>query len=338
MRHRAPLSDDFTIPPFGPVDLSPAFGRVLGTSPAMQRLFDAVRRLSASEATVLLEGETGTGKGLLAEAIHAASPRAAGPFVQVDCGAISRSLIESELFGHERGAFTGAINARVGALASAQGGTVFLDEIGELPLELQPVLLRAIEQRVVKPVGGNDLVPLDVRVIAATNRDLAREVERGTFRSDLYFRLNIVRFHIPALRERREDVAMLAAHFYRALTGGKEPPAELVASLAAHDWPGNVRELKNAVERTVLLGTSAFLPPEARRPTTSDTEELHDPSFSFGEAKRIGVERWERAYVRALLGRHRGNVTAAARAARMDRNHLRRLARRYRPADGEGVR
>jgi DNA-binding NtrC family response regulator len=332
MRHREALPDDLVADPA-------AFGPVLGASPAMRRLFTTLRRVATTEATVLLEGETGTGKGLLAEAVHAASPRAAGPFVQVDCGAISRNLIESELFGHERGSFTGATASRVGALASAQGGTVFLDEIGELPLELQPVLLRAIEQRVVKPVGSNQVVDLDVRVIAATNRDLAVEVAKGTFRSDLFFRLGVVQLEIPPLRERREDLAMLVEHFFQALTGGRKPPSELVDSFLAHDWPGNVRELRNAVERAVLLGAPFFSPSTTTvLRAQPSSHEIHDPTLSFRAAKQIGVSRWEREYVRALLARHRGNVTAAARSANMDRNHLRRLARRYRSDEGAGVR
>ncbi|HEX7842916.1 MAG TPA: sigma 54-interacting transcriptional regulator, partial [Kofleriaceae bacterium] len=234
------------------------WGRALGTSEAMRRLFAVLPRLAESDSTILLEGETGTGKGLLAEAIHEASPRAAGPFIVLDCGAIPPSLIESELFGHEKGAFTGAAAARVGGFEAARGGTVFLDEIGELPLDMQPKLLRALEDRVVKRLGGNEPVRLDIRIIAATNRDLRSEINQGRFRSDLYYRLNTIRLRIPPLRERRDDIALLVAHFYRPLRpGGEPPPAELIAELARHDWPGNVRELRAAVERAVLLGDPA---------------------------------------------------------------------------------
>ncbi|HAP74890.1 MAG TPA: transcriptional regulator, partial [Acidimicrobiaceae bacterium] len=182
------------------------YGRALGTCPAMRRIFALLPRLAAADATILLEGETGTGKSLLAEAIHEASPRASGPYVVVDCGAIPPTLIESELFGHEKGAFTGAATTRIGAFESARGGTLFLDEIGELPIEMQPKLLRALEERVVKRVGGNESIRLDLRLIAATNRELREEVNRGRFRSDLFYRLATMRLRIPPLRERRDDI------------------------------------------------------------------------------------------------------------------------------------
>jgi transcriptional regulator with GAF, ATPase, and Fis domain len=310
------------------------FGALLGESPAMRRLFAILPRLAASDNTVLLQGETGTGKGVVAEAIHAASPRAKGPLVHVDCGAISGSLIEAELFGHQRGAFTGAIVSRLGALAAAHGGTVFLDEIGELPLDLQPRLLRAIEQRVIKPVGSDVPVALDVRVIAATHRDLRAEVQRGAFRQDLYFRLDIVRLRIPPLRERRGDIIVLARHFYRQMAGGREPTAESLAAFLEHDWPGNVRELRNEVERAVLLG-GEFCPAAAFAPQrdSGDPPEIHDQNLSFRRAKAIAMARWEQRYVEVLLTRHRNNVTAAARQAQMDRNHLSRLSRRHRRAE-----
>jgi len=305
------------------------WGRALGASEAMRRIFAVLPRLADSDATILLEGETGTGKGLLAEAIHEASPRASGPLIVLDCGAIPPTLIESELFGHERGAFTGAAAARIGGFEAAHGGTVFLDEIGELPLDMQPKLLRAIEDRVVKRVGGNEPVRLDIRVIAATNRDLRSEINQGRFRSDLYYRLNTFRLRIPPLRERREDIALLVAHFYRQLSpGGEPPPAELLAELARHDWPGNVRELRAAVERAVLLGDPAVwraLSGEA--PAAEDTRFVDGTSFRA--AKERAIAAWERDYVRSLIARHDGNLSRAARAVRMDRNHLRELLRRH---------
>jgi DNA-binding NtrC family response regulator len=312
------------------------WGRALGTSEAMRRIFAVLPRLAESDSTVLLEGETGTGKGLFAEAIHEASPRARAPFVVLDCGAIPPTLIESELFGHEKGAFTGAAAARVGGFEAAHGGTVFLDEIGELPLDMQPKLLRALEDRVVKRVGGNEPIRLDIRIVAATNRDLRTEINQGRFRSDLYYRLNTFRLRIPPLRERREDIALLVAHFHRQLSpGGEPPPAELISELTRHAWPGNVRELRAAVERTVLLGDPAVwraLSDDA--PALADLAEHADDRFgdgaSFRAAKERAVAAWEREYVRALIARHDGNLSRAARAVRMDRNHLRELLRRHR--------
>ncbi|MEJ7602757.1 MAG: sigma 54-interacting transcriptional regulator [Kofleriaceae bacterium] len=318
---RAPLSND------------DRFGRALGASPAMRRIFALLPRLAESDATILLEGETGTGKGLLATAIHEASGRATGPMTVVDCGAIPPSLIETELFGHEKGAFTGATAARAGAFESAHGGTVFLDEIGELPLDMQAKLLRALEERVVKRVGGNDPIALDIRVIAATNRDLRSEVNRGRFRSDLYYRLGTLRLRIPPLRERREDIALLVSHFYGQIGSG-EPPAELLAELVREDWPGNVRELRATVERAVLLGDREVwheLTGEAPRSASAEPldHEL-DLDVSFRVAKERAVGAWEREYVRALVDRHAGNLSRAARAVRMDRNHLRELLIRHR--------
>ncbi|WP_437908683.1 sigma 54-interacting transcriptional regulator [Sorangium sp. So ce327] len=323
---RQPLSDE------------ERYGRALGQSAAMRRLFALLPRIAGSTSTVLIEGETGTGKGLVAEAIHQSSPRASGPFVVVDCSAIPPNLIEAELFGHVKGAFTGAVASRPGAFEAARGGTVFLDEIGELPLDMQPKLLRALEERVVKRVGSLDPVPLDMRVVAATHRDLRKEVNRGRFRADLFYRLNVVRIRIPPLRERIEDIPLLVAHFYEQLVtdGDPSPPAELLEALAQQDWPGNVRELRAAVERAVLLGDAApwrdgaddegGAPDSAAPPAAEDA---FDPALSFRAAKEKATSRWERAYLRGLLRAHGGNLSAAARAARMDRSHLHELLRRH---------
>ncbi len=310
------------------------WGRALGTSDAMRRIFAVLPKLADSDATILLEGETGTGKGLLASAIHEASPRASGPFIVIDCGSIPPNLIESELFGHEKGSFTGAGSLRIGAFEAARGGTVFLDEIGELPLDMQPKLLRALEEKLVKRIGGNDQIKLDIRVIAATNRDLRSEINRGRFRSDVYYRLNTFRLRVPPLRERRDDIALLIAHFYGQLSrSGGEPPAELIMDLTKHDWPGNVRELRAAVERIVLLGD-----PKVWRDITDDAPSTPAPreearfvdGMSFREAKERAVGEWEREYVRSLIDHHEGNLSRAARAVRMDRNHLRELLVRHR--------
>jgi DNA-binding NtrC family response regulator len=315
------------------------WGRALGRSAGMRRIFALLPKLAAADSTVLLEGETGTGKSLLADVIHDASPRRGAPFMVVDCGAIPPTLIESELFGHEKGAFTGAQAARRGVFEAAAGGTVFLDEIGELPLEMQPRLLRALDDRVVRRVGGNDQIRLDVRVIAATNRDLRAEVNRGRFRSDLFFRLATVRLRVPPLRERRDDIAVLACHFWAQFAGdaGAAPPAELLTDWLKREWPGNVRELRSAVERAVLfddpaiwaeISTTISLPESAREPAVT-VEPVFDETASFRVAKEKAVAEWERAYVRELVRRHDGNLSRAARAARMDRNHLRELLRRH---------
>jgi DNA-binding NtrC family response regulator len=306
------------------------WGRALGASPAMRRLFAVLPRIAEADATVLLEGETGTGKSLIASAIHEQSPRAKGPFIVVDCGAIPPNLIESELFGHDKGAFTGATTNRVGAFEAAAGGTIFLDEIGELPLDMQPKLLRALEERVVKRLGKNESTPLDIRLLAATNRDLRVEINQGRFRSDLYYRLNTFRLRVPPLRERREDIPLLVAHYFEEMGGG-EPPASLLSDFARHDWPGNVRELRAAVERAVLLGDPAVwqgLSEDAPAPRS-------DANASFREAKERAVAQWERDYVRSLIAQHNGNISRAARAVRMDRNHLRELMVRHglRPED-----
>jgi DNA-binding NtrC family response regulator len=304
-----------------PLSAEACFGPVIGESAAMRRVFAVLARSAKVDASILLEGETGTGKGLVAEAIHQASPRAERPFVVVDCGALPPTLIESELFGHARGAFTDAREARVGAFESAQGGTVFLDEIGELPLEMQPKLLRALDSRTVRPIGSTRTVPLDVRIVAATNRDLREEVNRGRFRADLFYRLDVVRLRIPALRERREDIPALAAHFWRVLSRDPdpEPPPELLAWVTEQRWPGNVRELRAAIERAILLGHAG-----GDEPAAAPIEEM-----SFHDAKQRLIDDWERGYLRALVRRFGGNLTRAGAAISLDRNHLRLLLNRH---------
>jgi DNA-binding NtrC family response regulator len=306
------------------------FGDALGQSPAMRRIFAMAAKVATADVTVLLEGETGTGKGLLADLIHRQSARANGPFVVVDCGAIPPTLIESELFGHEKGAFTGAHAARVGAFEAAQGGTVFLDEIGELPVDLQTKLLRALEERTIKRVGSTKPVRLDVRVLAATNRDLREAVNAGRFRADLYYRLAVVRMRLPPLRDRREDIPLLVNHYYRIFTGNDDAiaPASLVTPLAAQEWPGNVRELRSAVERAVLMADPVW-PDEHAEPDPPPSAPVFDDRLSFREAKERAVNAWERRYVTELVERHGGNLSRAARAARMDRAHLRELLRRH---------
>ncbi|MDW8360837.1 MAG: sigma 54-interacting transcriptional regulator [Myxococcales bacterium] len=320
------------------------FGGVVGRSVRMREIFGLLERIAPTDATVLLTGETGTGKDALARAVHEHSPRRSRPFIVVDCGAVVGTLIESELFGHERGAFTGAIAQRQGAFELAHGGTLFLDEIGELPLDLQPKLLRAIETRTIRRVGGSRDLRVDIRVIAATKRNLRLEVERGKFREDLYFRLAVVPVELPPLRERREDIPLLVEHLLARIAEsagsstaqpGLAPGA--LDSLCAHDWPGNVRELRNVLERAVYL-TIAAGQNEVRvglptaplaTPTTGDGSEPFDPSLSYREQKARFEENFERRYVRWLLTRHGGNISAAARAAEMDRKYLHKLARKH---------
>jgi two-component system, NtrC family, response regulator GlrR len=313
-----------------PLADSERFGRLWGRSTAMRRLFALAGRVAASDVTVLIQGETGTGKDALTEAIHQASTRAAGPLVVVDCGAVPPNLFESELFGHERGAFTGADRARAGAFEEADGGTLFLDEIGELPLPLQPKLLRVLEARELRRIGAAQPRKIDVRVIAATNRDLREEVNRGTFRQDLYFRLEVVRLQVPPLRERPEDIPVLAEHFRQlAKPGVVAAPLsdEALANFMAHPWPGNVRELRNAVERLTVMDEMPFAVHVGSAPTGA--EPPVDVQQPFKDAKNALVEGFERRYVSAMLEATGGNISEAARRADIDRVYLLRLMGRY---------
>ncbi|UJR85619.1 sigma 54-interacting transcriptional regulator [Sandaracinus amylolyticus] len=317
------------------------FGALLGTSVEMRRVFALLERVSPSDATVLIQGETGTGKELVAEAIHAASPRADQPFVTFDCGSVAPSLVESELFGHVRGAFSGAVRDRLGVFEAAHGGTLFLDEIGELPLDLQPKLLRALESRQVQRVGENRWRAVDVRVVAATHRELAAEVNRGRFREDLYFRLAVVPVHLPPLRARGEDLPMLIAHFWQRLGRGAQPPAELVARLASRAWPGNVRELRNAVERAALLGGVESLgAPSPIAKASVPASSPFDPAIldlPLTEAQEKMEELFTRAYLERALTKSGGSVSGAARAIGTNRRYVQRLMKRYgiKASDGD---
>ena len=306
-----------------PMAAFPRSGAMIGVSATMRRLFSLLPRIAGSDTTTLIEGPTGTGKGLLAESIHQASPRAAGPFVVVDCGALAPSLVESELYGHERGSFTGAVDRRIGAFEAAQGGTIFIDEIGELDIDAQPKLLRALEKRVVSPVGSSQIISLDVRVIAATNRDLRTEVNAGRFRADLFYRLNILRVRMPSLAERAEDIPLLATHFYRELSGNPDamPPSPLLARWSSQQWGGNVRELRSAVERAVLVGDGYVF--DLAEGSVAGQE------GSYRREKALALAMWESRFVSELIRRHGGNISRAARAVKMDRNHLRALLQRY---------
>ncbi len=320
------------------------FGEVLGTTPPMKRLFSLLAKAAPTEATILLQGETGTGKEALAEAVHKTSKRTKGPFVVVDCGSIPHELIASELFGHARGSFTGAATDKQGLIEAANQGTLFLDEIGELALDLQPQLLRVLDRRQVRRVGETHAVDVDIRVVAATHRDLRAMVRAGQFREDLYYRLAVVATAVPPLRERKQDIPALAAWFADKMgRGGWAQSPALLDQLEKHDWPGNVRELRNVVERALSLGHSssaviADLTDSGSRPAVSDadaqtsqraTSNADVLELPFKEAKAVLVESFERDYLTALLARHRGNISRAAAEAGIDRNYIHRLVKKY---------
>jgi len=304
--------------------------QLIGGSAGMRHLFELINRFAQSDATVLIQAETGSGKELVADAIHQCSPRRDQPFVVLDCSAIPEQLFEAQLFGHETGAFTGAIKSTPGVFEMAHGGTLFLDEIGELPLDVQAKLLRAVETRRVRRLGGTKVFASDIRIVAATNRDLAAEVNRGTFRSDLYYRLAVAKLSIPALRERREDIPLLVEHFLRQLSvssGDPDPrlPDDFLARAQRHAWPGNVRELRNAVERAVLLPDH----PDAafERPPKKGFAAI-DIDVPFKQAKQKLVDEFDRRYLEALLEAHDGNISAAARAAGIERMSIYKMIRR----------
>jgi transcriptional regulator with GAF, ATPase, and Fis domain len=316
------------------------FFGIIGQSAAIRALTARIERLCASDTTVLITGETGSGKERVAEALHLGSRRAAHPFEVVDCGSLPSTLIEAELFGWERGAFTGAVGRSAGAFERAHTGTLFLDEIGELPIDLQPKLLRVLESRTVRRLGGGRPIDVDVRVVSATNRDLAMEVNRGRFREDLFYRLAVVTLAVPPLRERPDDVPLLAMHLLREM--GVDPATcltvESLAALQRYDWPGNVRELRNMLERAAVLmeplapgerraepapATVAPIPPPAAALTPAI-----DLTVPLRIAKQRAIEELERAYIAALLPACNGNISEMARRMGMDRMSIHRLLRR----------
>ncbi|MGE0545901.1 MAG: sigma 54-interacting transcriptional regulator [Kofleriaceae bacterium] len=309
-----------------PLATRESFGDLVGRAPATRALFAQLERAAESDVTVLLLGETGTGKEIAARAIHEQSSRAQGPMIVVDCGAIPHSLIDSELFGHEKGAFTGADRRREGAFELASGGTIFLDEIGELGSELQPKLLRVLERREVQRIGSATPTPIDVRIIAATNRNLHTEVNAGRFRSDLFYRLAVLEVRIPPLRERLDDIPMLVSHFLRENKLEDRPEAaplrdeKFQANLARYAWRGNVRELRNYLERAlvepdreIVAGPGWEAPPEI------------DVNQKLATVREAWVRYVERRYIVELLEKSGGNVSAAARSAGIDRAHFYRI-------------
>jgi DNA-binding NtrC family response regulator len=329
-----------------PPSTARAFGDLYGESLAMREIFAVLERVARSDVTVLVEGESGTGKELVARSIHRASRRNSGPYVVFDCSAVPADLAESELFGHKKGAFSGATSDRPGAFRSAHGGTLCLDELGELPLDLQPKLLRALENREVRPVGEDAPRKIDVRVVASTNRDLNAEVQRGRFRADLLYRLEVVKVRMPPLRARPEDIGGLVERLLRNdLPPGDRIEGENLRKLASYAWPGNVRELKNTLARAVALGAGARFadlvfnvgPLTSAMPATIGFEfpGVAEP-MPFKDAKAQLIEAFERAYVGALRKRHPDNVQRAAEAAGLSRKHLYDLLKRVEGRNPEG--
>ncbi len=334
------------------------FGEIIGRDAKMREIYAILEKIAPTDATVVIEGETGTGKEVVARTIHQQSRRREGPFMVFDCGAVPENLIESELFGHEKGSFTGAISTRQGIFELANGGTVFLDELGELALDLQPKLLRVLEQREVKRVGGLKPIKVDVRVVAATNRDLEEEVGAGRFREDLFYRLSVVRLVLPPLRDRREDLALLIKHFLRqgnfnrSREGGRKVTQisrEAMDRLVEYDWPGNVRELHNVIERAVSFADTNTvevrdLPDHVsgrtngagrmseRPPGPSPTHaERVQPGCdeTFKDAKEQWINQFESEYIAKLLEKNENNISHAAKEADIDRKYFRKLMKKY---------
>jgi DNA-binding NtrC family response regulator len=327
-------------------EISPAthFGHVVGVSTEMRRLYPLFERLAASRFPLIIEGETGTGKEVLGESLHEEGPRAAGPFIVFDCTAVPPNLMEAELFGHERGAFTGAVGSRKGVFEQAHGGTLFIDEIGDLDVLLQAKLLRAIERSEIRRLGG-ELLQVDVRILAATRRDLDTEVQTGRFRDDLFHRLAVARVELPPLRRRRGDIPVLASHLCEQLGGDPQLlPREIVARWEDYGWPGNVRELRNAVARHLALGELANLDPEqwsqtlrgvadaaaGREPASVDDLMEQVLRLPLGDARQRLVDEFERRYIARMLENHGGNVTRAAEAAGVARRYFQTIKARHR--------
>lgn len=328
------------------------FGGMVGKSRKMRQIFAILEKISTSNATVIIEGETGTGKDLVAKAIHEHSARRSNPYVVFDCTGVAPNLIESELFGHEKGAFTGAIRSRPGIFESASGGTVFLDELGELPIDLQPKLLRALESREVRRVGSNTSTRIEVRVVSATNRNLKKEVEEKRFREDLYYRMSVVKITLPPLRDRTEDIPLIVERllstgkFNRTPNGMKVTRVEddALKLLQRYPWPGNVRELANVIERacafvegnTIARNHLDFIFAEMSEGDERTEKMRIDSNIPFKEAKQQIVEVFEKEYLEELLKKHNYNLSKAAREAKVDRKHIRNLLKKYGiPTKGE---
>jgi DNA-binding NtrC family response regulator len=312
------------------------FENLIGSGPAMQKVFETIQKVAETDITVLVRGESGTGKELVAQALHNRSSRRQRPFVAVNCAAISPELVESELFGHEKGAFTGADARREGRFESANGGTIFLDEIGDMAPETQAKVLRVLQERSFERVGGTQAIEVDVRVVAATHRNLEAEVDKGTFRQDLYYRLKVVELTMPPLRERREDIPALALRFLEEVNErlGREKQRmseDALGQLVRHAWPGNVRELRNAMEQAAVLSSGTTLEASdfhlgERKPTDLEVDSGYEPQ-TFSEAKKHTVERFERSFLLHALREHGGNISRAAESIGMVRQSLQQKIR-----------
>ena len=321
------IVDDAGAQPLPPLGDAPRSPDLIGDSDAIREVARLVHKLARVDSSVLIQGETGCGKEVVARAIHDASPRRDHELVVVDCGSMPASLIASLLFGHEKGAFTGADQRRAGAFERASGGTVLLDEIGELPLDVQPALLGVLERRTFTRVGGSQAVDVDVRVLAATHRDLRAEVNSGRFRADLYYRLAVAKIHLTPLRDRPDDIEPLVRHFVQKLTGEAElgPLAGALDQLRAHPWSGNVRELRNVVEAALVMGELDLgAAPRAASPTARV-----ETAGTYREARAVALHRFEAEFLRQLIERAGGNASEAARLARMDRPYLLALLRKH---------
>jgi DNA-binding NtrC family response regulator len=330
----APLDEEISVEP----DHDGMLGGMIGQSMKMRQIFGLIKKIAPMDVSVIIQGETGTGKELAARAIHDYSSRRKGPLVVLDCGAIPPNLIESEIFGHEKGAFTGAHAARPGAFERAHGGTIFLDELGELRIDLQPKLLRVLENREVRRVGGNSVIDVDVRVIAATNRDLVKEVQGGTFREDLYFRLSVINIQLPALRQRRDDIP----HIVRTALGEREivekhGPKQLtpaaMSMLVGYHWPGNIRELMNVLSHVLTFSEGELVDvshlPARLQGNQKDAPLPFNEHLSFKDAKEQLLDAFEREYIGSVLKRCSGNISRAARESGLHRKSIERLVKKY---------
>ena len=330
----APIDEEVTVEP----DRDGQLGGMVGTSVKMRQIFGLIKKIAPMDVSVIIQGETGTGKELVARAVHENSGRRKGPMVVLDCGAIPPNLIESELFGHEKGSFTGAVSARPGAFERANGGTIFLDELGELRFDLQPKLLRVLENREVRRVGGNEVLEVDVRVIAATNRDLVKEIQAGNFREDLYFRLSVINIQLPPLRQRRDDIpyilrAGLADPEIVAKHGRKRFTPAALSMLQAYPWPGNVRELMNVLSHVLTFSDSEEIDvphlPTRVQGQQKDAPLPFNEHLSFKDAKEQLLENFEREYIGQVLKRCDGNISRAARESGLHRKSIERLVKKY---------
>jgi len=330
----APIDEEVNIEP----DRDGQLGGMVGQSVKMRQIFGLIKKIAPMDVSVVIQGETGTGKELVARAIHEGSARKRGPLVVLDCGAIPPNLIESELFGHEKGAFTGAVASRPGAFERANGGTIFLDELGELRLDLQPKLLRVLENREVRRVGGNDVIEIDVRVIAATNRDLVKEIQAGNFREDLYFRLSVINIGLPPLRQRRDDIPHILRKALSdpeivAKHGRKHFSQAATSMLKAYSWPGNIRELMNVLSHVLTFSEQeeidvGHLPPRIQGQQKEQPLPFNE-HLSFKDAKEQLLESFEREYISQVLRRCDGNISRAARESGLHRKSIERLVKKY---------